>query len=133
MVAKQWILFACTDDDNRNNRVRILQEYVYTNVTMPDTLWNEEHNAIESIVFAHNKTRLSVRCKRWQYATIDNRKKSRAHKQVIRWAYLKELLEQELMWRNNFPRAVRILQEHIIYNKEKLYTQFPLEATSVKI
>lgn len=132
--ATQWILFAFTDDDNRNHRVRVLQEQIHTYMLMPDTLGDEEKKAIEAIVFAQSKTRLPLKYKETQYATIQNRQKSREHKQVVRITYLKELLNQELMWRKDFPRAVRTLQKHIVWNKESLYEQFPvLEHTAIEI
>ena len=129
----QWILFAFTDDDNRNHRVRVLQEQIHTHTFMPDTLGEEEYRALETLIFAQSKTRLPVKYKTWQYATIDNRKKSREHKSAVWKSYLEILLEQELMNRKSFPRAVRTLQTHIIRNKEPLYEQFPiLESISIE-
>ncbi len=129
----QWILFAFTDDDNRNHRVRVLQEQIHTHTFMPDTLGEEEYRALETLIFVQSKTRLPVKYKTWQYATIDNRKKSREHKSAVWKSYLEILLEQELMNRKSFPRAVRTLQTHIIRNKEPLYEQFPiLESISIE-
>lgn len=131
--SKQWILFAFTDDDNRNHRIRVLQEQIHNGSQMPDTLWEEEYKAIETLVFAQRKTRLPLKYKKKQFATIENRRKNRQHKQAVWMNYLEILFEQEMMWRKSFPRAVRTLQPHIIRNKEPLYSQFPiLESTSIE-
>jgi hypothetical protein len=130
-LPKQLLLFWYTENDNRNARIRILQEQIADKVIMPESLWEEEYWDLETIVYAKNSTRLPLLYTKTQYATAENRKKTRQHKQTTRRAFLQELLSQELSNRSEFPRSIKNLQKHIMRKDDTpLYKAFPLIPTS---